>query len=491
MPYELFVGWRYLYSARQSAAIWAAFVIGATILAAGIGFFFYATSRNLPPDAVLVAGLSAVTAKTVAAIAMLVGGLSAAGAGLLLLFSTFTAISILGVAIGVSILIWVLSVTSGFQQEFRTKVLGVNAHILVIRYGEFHEYRDVMRAVEKMPGVVSTAPFVFNEMMVAKGQRLSGILVKGVDPDRVGRVLDLPSQIAEPRRIKASEMSELLVSSTDAKGRSLKRDAGIVIGRELAKKLDAQVGDQLRLISPLSGLDISGWSAGAEIPRSRDFRITGIFFSGFNEYDKRLVYVHMREVQNFLDQGDIVTGVDLKVRDVFQARRMARNIAAALGAGKYRTIDWSELNHNLFTALAIQKVFLQLVIGLIVFVAAFNVLAALAMLVIRKTREVSILKSMGMSAAGVARIFQSTGIIVWALGTGLGLLWGYLGGLVLRRYGFPLDPKVYHISELPVRMDPWEFIATAGFALLVCVLATLYPAIRAARLDPVTGLRYE
>jgi lipoprotein-releasing system permease protein len=332
---------------------------------------------------------------------------------------------------------------------------------------------------------------VFNEMMVAKGQRLSGILVKGVDPDRVGRVLDLPSQIAEPRRIKASEMSELLVSSTDAKGRSLKRDAGIVIGRELAKKLDAQVGDQLRLISPLSGLDISGWSAGAEIPRSRDFRITGIFFSGFNEYDKRLVYVHMREVQNFLDQGDIVTGVDLKVRDVFQARRMARNIAAALGAGKYRTIDWSELNHNLFTALAIQKVFLQLVIGLIVFVAAFNVLAALAMLVIRKTREVSILKSMGMSAAGVARIFQSTGIIVWALGTGLGLLWGYLGGLVLRRYGFPLDPKVYHISELPVRMDPWEFIATAGFALLVCVLATLYPAIRAARLDPVTGLRYE
>jgi lipoprotein-releasing system permease protein len=491
MPYELFVGWRYLYSARHSSAIWVWFVFGVVALAAGIAFFLYATRPSLPHEATIF-GLSLVTAKTVAAVTMLLGGLSVAAAALLALFSTFTAISILGVAIGVSILVWVLSVTSGFQEEFRRKVLGVNAHILIVRYGEFSEYRRVMRAAEQMPGVVAAAPFVFNEMMVAKGQRLSGVLVKGVDPALVGRVLDLPSQIDEPHRVKRGELPRLLVASTDEQGRNLRREAGIVIGRELAKKLDAHVGDQLRLISPLSGLDIAGWSAGAgEIPRSRDFRLTAIFFSGFNEYDKRLVYVHMREAQNFLDQGDIVTGVDLKVSDVFGARKLARRIASSLGEGRYRTIDWSELNHNLFTALAIQKLFLQIVIGFIVVVAAFNVLAALAMLVIRKTREISILKSMGMSSVGVARIFQSAGVIVWLLGTGLGLAWGYLGGQVLRRYGFPLDPKVYHISELPVRMDPWEFLLTAVFALLVCILATLYPSVRAARLNPVEGLRYD
>ncbi len=247
----------------------------------------------------------------------------------------------------------------------------------------------------------------------------------------------------------------------------------------------------VRLISPLSGLDVAGWSAAGEMPRSRDLQVTAIFFSGFNEYDRRLVYVHLREAQAFMDQGDVVTGVDLKIRDVFAAKKLARTVVKALGGSPFRTIDWSELNHNLFTALSIQKLFLRIIIGFIVVVAAFNVLAALTVLVFRKTREISILKSMGMSSAGVARIFMTTGVIVWFVGTGLGLLWGYLGGLVLRNYGFPLDPKVYHISELPVRMEPVEFAITAGLALIWCLIMTLYPSIRAARMNPVEGLRYE
>jgi lipoprotein-releasing system permease protein len=474
MPYELFVGWRYLRSGGRSPAVWAVFALGCALCGGGVALFFLTG------------------AKTIAAAAMLVGGITMAAGALLAAFTTFTAISILGVAIGVSILIWVLSVTSGFQEEFRRKVLGVNAHILVLKYGlDFSEYRKVMKKVSALGEVEAASPFVFNEMMIAKGQRLSGVLVKGVDPARVGRVLDLPGQIDRPHRIKVGELPALLSASTDERGRALAGEPGLVIGRELAAKLEAQVGDSVRLISPLSGLDIAGWSAAGEIPRSRDFRISAIFFSGFNEYDKRLVYAHMREVQTFLDQGDVVTGVDLKVRDVYRARPLAREITALLGGSPYRTIDWSELNHNLFTALAIQKLFLQIVIGFIVVVAAFNVLAALAMLVIRKTREISILKSMGMAAAGVARIFQSSGLIVWFVGTALGLAWGYLGCLVLRRYRFPLDPKVYHINELPVRLDPWEFLITALFALVVCVLATLYPAVRAARMNPVEGLRYE
>lgn len=475
MPYELFVGWRYLFLRRHSKAVWLTFAIAAVTCATGIGLFF-------------VVG----QAKVLAAFLMLLGALGMATAGLLAFFSTFTAISMLGVAIGVSILLWVLSVTSGFQEEFRKKVLGVNAHILVLKYGlDFSEYRDVMRSAEATDGVKAASPFVFNEMMIARGQRLSGVLVKGVDPKLVGRVLDLPQHIEKPARITDGDLSRLLTPSRDREGRSHGLAPGIAIGRDLAKKLELKVGDMVRLVSPLSGLDVAGWSPAGEIPRSRDFRVAGIFFSGFNEYDRRLVYVHMREVQDFLDQGDVVTGVDLKIRDVFQARSLARKVVNRLGGPPFRTIDWSELNHNLFTALAIQKLFLRIIIGFIVVVAAFNVLAALAVLVIRKTREIAILKSMGVSNLGVAGVFMSAGVIVWFFGAGLGLGWGYLGGVVLRNYHFPLDPKVYHISQLPVLMDPMEFLLTGLLALFWCLLLTLYPSIRAARLNPVEGLRFE
>lgn len=474
MSYELFVGWRYLYARRRSSATWVALIISLVICGVGVGLF-------------LATGL-----KALGAILLLVGGVTLAAAALLMVFSTFTAISVVGLAIGVSILIWVLSVTSGFQDEFRRKVLGVNAHVLVLKYGiDFAEYRRVIRDCEKVPGVVAAAPFVFNEMMLARGNRLSGVLVKGVDPERVGKVLDLPTHITQPRKVRPGDLPRLLQSSVDAKGKRLDRVPGLIIGRELANKLDAKVGDPVRLISPLSGLDAAGWSASGELPRSRDFRISAIFYSGFDEYDKRLVYLHMRDAQTFFDQGDVVTGVEMKIKDVFQARILAKKIAAMLGGAPYRAVDWSELNHNLFTALAVQKLFLEIVIGIIVVVAAFNVLAALAVLVIRKTREISVLKSLGMSSWGVARIFQSAGIVVWAVGTSLGLLWGYVGCQVLRKYGFPLDPKVYLINELPVKMNPTEFVITAVFALLVCLLATLYPAIRAARMNPVEGLRYQ
>ncbi|MCC6750272.1 MAG: ABC transporter permease [Deltaproteobacteria bacterium] len=479
LPYELFLGWRYLYRGRGGRVGWLDFFL--------VLFFALAFFGLLGPS-----GLLFTSPRAFWAIALLVTGIAIAARLLLALFNTFTAISVLGIAIGVAKLLWVLSVTSGFQDEFRQKVLGVNAHILILKYGiDFSEYRRVIRTAEGTPGVAAAAPFLFNEMMVARGNRLSGVLVKGVDPQLVGRVLDLPRHIDQPKRVAGGDLSALLTPSTDDRGRTLPQLPGIVIGRELAAKLDAKVGDVLRLISPLSGLDTSSWSADTELPRSRDFRVAAIFYSGFDEYDRRLVYLHMREVQSFFDQGDVVTGVELKIHDVQRARPLARQLARALGGSPYRTVDWSELNQNLFTALGIQKLFLEIVIGFIVVVAAFNVLAALAMLVIRKTREIAILKSMGLSSAGIARIFVAAGLVVWVAGTSLGLAWGYLGGLALRRYGFPLDPKVYLINELPVRMNPMEFVVTAAFALGVCLLATLYPAVRAARLNPVEGLRYQ
>lgn len=472
MSFELFVGWRYLYAPRRSLGLWAwlALSLGTAVLGAIL----------------FLAGIW----QAAGAIAILVGSVGVAFGALLMLFSTFTAISVMGVSIGVAILIWVLSVTSGFQEEFRRKVLGVNAHLLVLKYGlDFAEYREVMKKAERLPEIVAAAPFVFNQMMLARGNRLSGVLVKGVDPDRVGRVLDLREHLESPRQVKSMSVRRLLTTERDARGEPTGDPTGIIIGRELAKKLDARVGDSVRLISPLSTLDPAGWAPG-ELPQARDFRVSAIFYSGFDEYDKRLVYVHLRAAQGFFDQGDVVTGVEMKIRSVFEAPRLGRRLSRVLGGPPYRTVDWSELNQNLFTALNTQKLFLEIVIGFIVVVAAFNVLAALAVLVIRKTKEISILKSLGTTSAGVARIFQSAGLFIWLAGTGLGLGWGYLGGVLLMRYGFPLDPKVYLISRLPVRMSPLEFLLTAAFALVVCLLATLYPAIRAARMNPVEGLRY-
>ncbi len=474
MLYELFVGWRYLFNRRNSKALWVVFALCLVFYGGGLGLFYWTQF------------------KTIGAFMMIIGGLGVAASLLLAFFSTFTAISILGLAIGVSVLIWVLSVTSGFQEAFREKVLGVNAHILILKYGiDFSEYREKMKQLEKVPEVVASSPFVFNEMMIAKGQRISGVLVKGVDPVRVGKVLDIVKHINRPRRIRDEELRKILVPAEVDKHTHTASVGSIIIGSDLAEKLEVKVGDLVRLISPLSGLDTAGWTPSGEIPRSRDLRVAAIFFSGFNEYDRRLVYVHLKEAQAFMDQGDVVTGIDLKIRDVFAAKSVARKVSHVLGGSPYRTIDWSELNHNLFTALNIQKLFLRIIIGFITVVAAFNVLAALTVLVIRKTREISILKSMGTSSAGVARIFVCTGIIIWLLGTGLGLIWGYLGCRGLAFYGFPLDPKVYHISTLPVRMEPLEFGITAVFALIWCVLLTLYPSARAAKLNPVEGLRYE
>ena len=478
IPYELTVGWRYLYR-RTDKPFGRRWAVACALVTAVGAVLFLATQWQ-----------------AVGAAALAIGAVGLAASLLSLIFSAFTTISVIGLAFGVATLIWVLSVTSGFHQEFRRKVLGVNAHVIVLKYGvDFSEYRRVMETAEKVAGIVASSPFVFNEMMMAKGNQLSGVLVKGVDPERVGNVLDLPQHLVDTGKAapgdRHSLLGRLLTSTQQAKKRGEKPIPGVIIGRDLAQKIGAKQGDIVRLVSPLQSLDTFGWSSNRlELPQSRDFRISAIFDSGFAEYDKRLVYVNLSEAQAFFEQGDVVTGVEMKTNDMFGAKVIAKRVSRELQSGIYRTVDWSELNRNLFTALQMQKLVLQMLIGFMVVVAAFNILSALTVLSIRKTREIAILKSMGMPRRGVSRIFQSAGVIVWFFGTGIGLLWGYLGALALRYYRFPLDPKVYLIRELPVQLKPWEFGLTAMFALLVCLIATLYPAMRAGRLSPVQGLRH-
>lgn len=500
--------------------------------------------------------------------------------------SVITFIAVSGVALGVAALLAVMSITSGFQIEFRDKVLGVNAHVLVMKYGlDFEEYEDVMARAREMPEVAGAAPFVINEMMLAKGDRIAGVLVKGIDPEAMPTVLDLPDQLVDgtldglrvpgahpPARPEdeqgerpvgldlddflhrisqgegpeeaasaaehageaaASEtepatdtgtsdsdtLPEVSVPSPEMAERSLDARTdddtapegiddelfhetsapivatedlpGIVVGRTLADTLGLEVGDRVNVISPLSGLDTSMFRAEARTPRSREFRVIGIFQAGFQEYDTRLVYTDLYEAQAFFDHGDSVTGVELKLHDIDAAPTIARRLERVLGGGPYHTMDWQELNHNLFTALEIQKVMLSLVIATIIFVAAFNVIATLIMIVLEKKREIAILKAMGAHDLHVLLVFLVQGLVIGLLGTAIGLVVG--GGVCfwMEQVQYPLDPAVYLIDHVPIVVSGANFVWTVLIALGICIVATLVPSWWAARMLPAEGVRYE
>ncbi len=490
--------------------------------------------------------------------------------------SMITLISIIGVALGVAALLAVLAITTGFEKSFRDKVLGVNAHVLVLKYGrEFKDYPDVLESVGKMPNVAGVAPFTINEMMLTRDDHRAVVLVKGVTPEGVNTVLDLPQQmvagdlqglrregaeptredvvvpeedwewlralknqdrdnevetdvaerttawedeVAEAKPRKAPRRRPEAVSPADAEtlldalaGDSLALPddpdweaslseggaqepidslSGIVIGKTLAADLAVEVGDRVRLISSLAALGMNFAADGTAATKSREFRVIGVFEAGFQEYDSGLVYIDLYEAQRLFDEGDDVTGVELRVEDLDGSAALARDIEQDLG-GAFHTLDWSELNRNLFTALEVQKIALTLVIATIIFVAAFNVIAMLIMVVLEKKREIAILKAMGASDQTVLGIFMVQGVVIGVVGTLLGVLFG--GGLILYldKIQFPLDPKVYLIDHLPVVLNPTVFLVTIGIALLICTLSTIAPSWWAARMLPVDGLRYE
>jgi lipoprotein-releasing system permease protein len=504
--------------------------------------------------------------------------------------SVGTAFAMLGVTLGVAALAIVMSVTGGFQQQFREKVLGVNAHVLVLKYSiDFREYRDVMKKVEHVKGVTGVAPFVINPMMVTKGDRTAtGVLLKGVDPELMPKVLDLPKHITsgsleglrkvgakpperprdpfrpstndplfaspfgadagaradsgreslldaiarqiaeeEARQQKDAGANDLDAGAATApwptkdepigdvtpKGgfksqlpeddelpesidpdpcrspEQVARLPGVVVGKTLAKQLNASLGDCVQITSPTIGISIG--ASGTRPPIAKQFRVIAIFEAGFDQYDSKLVYTDLYEAQAFYEQGDSVTGVEMKVDDIDHARAISEEIDKLLANGVYHTMDWKELNHGLFTALLIQQIGMSIVLALIIVVAAFTVIATLIMVVLDKKREIAVLKAIGARDDAILRVFLYQGGMIGLVGTTLGLLLGYACCKGLLAYGFPLDPKVYFISSLPVNVRPLEFGITGAFAILICLLATLFPALYAARLRPSDGLRAE
>jgi len=262
---------------------------------------------------------------------------------------------------------------------------------------------------------------------------------------------------------------------------------GIVVGASLAKTLKLKIGECLTVTSPTIGFSFSGGSI--KPPVAKRFRVIAIFEAGFDQYDSKLVYTDLYEAQAFYDQGDTVTGVEMKVDDIEKAGQIANVIGQQLSSGLYHTMDWEELNHGLFTALEIQQIGMSMVLALIIVVAAFTVIATLIMVVLDKKKEIAVIKAMGASDDAILRIFLYQGGIIGLIGTTLGLVLGIAVCKGLIVYGFPLDPKVYFISRLPVQARPQEFLITGAIAILICLAATIVPALYAARLRPAEGFR--
>jgi lipoprotein-releasing system permease protein len=462
--WELLVGWRYLYRGHRSPVVMMGLLL--SLLTAGLGAALFLVPAKPSPPGVLILTLGAVGLITFA---------------LLRLFSVFTAVSVGGVVLGVAALTVVLSVTSGFQAVFRDKVLGVNAHVLVMKNaGDFENYRDVEEMARSTRYVVAVEPFVFQEMQITRGKgQLSIGAVKGVDPQRVTQVLDLAEHMID------GSVEALKVRPAEGE------PPAIIVGRDLANKIKAKVGDVVTLVVPLSNIDFKTWTHSGRPPKTKKFVVRGIFYSGFNEYDSRLTYADLADVQSFMEQGDSVLGVEMRLSDVDKASWVAAKLDKQLGGDPFTVTDWQQLNKNLFTALKLQKVALLVILTLIFIVAAFNMVSALTMMVFDKTKEIAILRSMGTTSTGVARVFQIVGLIIGGVGTAIGLGLGLMLCEVVARFGYPLDPKVYLIDRLPIVVQPTEIIILALATMAVSLGTTLYPAFKASALQPVEGLRYD
>jgi lipoprotein-releasing system permease protein len=428
-----------------------------------------------------------------------------------------TAISIAGVSVGVWALTVVLSVMSGFEADLKKKILGTNAHALLLKYSsDFSEWKAVMPKVLSVPGVAGASPFILNEVILSQGQTPTGAELKGIDPETAGSVNELPRQviagelswISDPTQIPVHETAkprdnarllgdEQYLQDTFerkeahpdelAKGipaETLQKMPGICVGKEMSHALRAWVGDVIQVITPLGDMGPTG-----PIPRSKAFRVACILYSGMYEYDSKFAYIGIPEAQKFFRMGDSITGLELKFKDVDAARAEGRRVVAALGGFPYRAKDWAELNRNLYSALKLEKLAMAIILTFIVLVACFNILSTLIMLVLEKTKEISILKSMGARDSSVMKIFVLEGLVIGTIGTAMGLLLGLASCSFIERFGLQLDPDVYYISNLPVNADPGQFVMVAFIAVALSYLATLYPATKASRLSPVDGLR--
>ena len=403
-------------------------------------------------------------------------------------FSIITVISIISVTIGVMTLITVLGVMSGFENDLKDKILGTNAHIRIFKFDKgIENYPYVSSQVAKIKGVTATTPFVYSEAMLSSESAVTGIVLLGINPETVGQVTKLKQNLIK------GNLDNLIHPSLPELSPHASNLPGIFIGKELAKIFGLSFLDEVTIISPLGEQTPMGM-----VPKMKKFRIVGIFDSGMYEYDSKWAYIFLPTAQQFFQLGDAVSGIEVKVSDPYEAHAIARDIEKKLGFS-FQARDWMEMNKNLFSALRIEKIIMFIILVLIILVASFGIISILIMVVMEKTSDIAIMKTMGAKASSVMRIFMIDGLVIGIFGTLLGTMGGLSLGKNIQAVANFLEkhfhinvfpPDVYYIDKIPFQINLTDITLIIVITLAVSFFATVFPSWQASRLDPAKALRY-
>lgn len=396
--------------------------------------------------------------------------------------SVISLISLAGFTVGVAALIIVLAVLTGFEDALKSKILGINPHVMVLKFGGgIDDPAHVIDVARKTPGVAEATPFVYAQIMLKNDVSSAGVVVRGIDPATAPKVIDVLAKLA------SGSLADL---APGGKG----KPGGVILGKDLAGQLSVGVGDRVDAVSPRGSITPFGPAFS-----SRPLTVVGIFDSGMHEYDNSLCYVHLAEGQSLLGFGNQVTGVELRLTDPYEAEAIATHVQETLGF-PYSTRNWIRMNKSLFEAFALERFVYFMVVLLITLVAGFNIVSTLIMTVLEKTKDIAILKSMGASAKSIRKIFQVEGLTVGLAGTAIGVSVGLLTALNLTRLARGVEavchckiiPEgVFYINEVPSKVNPLDVVIVAVVAIAISYLATIYPSWQASRLDPAEALRYE
>jgi lipoprotein-releasing system permease protein len=432
-------------------------------------------------------------------------------------------LSIFAVALGSFSLSGAISVMGGFSSDLKRKILGNNAHIVIDTASQsaWSDSAPVLERVRALRGVIAATPVVQGEVMASSASNLAGVVVHGIDPATIGDVIDLRKNIEAPVRVEDKlaylETPELLrhipqeeVIGIGSGGEEYTKGPdlpplgddldpavreviegpplrpGLVVGRELAKTLHVYVGDEVTLVSPLGDLGPMG-----VMPKTRKYRIAGIFYSGMYEYDATHVYTTLEEAANYFGTPGQITTIEVKVDDAESADRLTPGVVAAVDRPDLVVRDWREINKNLFSALKLERIATFLILSIEIIVASFCIVSTLLLMMAEKSKEIAILKALGATDGAIMRTFMTEGVIIGGIGTILGVSTGLALCTGLSWFGLRLDPDVYYIDRLPINVSGSDYGAVALAALVICTIATIIPALQAAQLRPVDGLRYE
>ncbi len=388
--------------------------------------------------------------------------------------SLISVVSTVGVAVGVMALVIALALMTGLQQELRDRLVGSAAHVYVwnVMDGGFEDYHGEAKKMSALPHVLGAAPSIVGKAMATTRHGEAFISIKGIDPVLERDVTEVVQSVTHGSLFDLEEVEGPV-------------QGGIVIGEGVAEQLGAFVGDEVTLVTPHGSLSPMGM-----LPRTRRLRVVGIFSLGIYEYDNTYGFVTLDVAKRLLNK-DRVEMMELRVDDMYSSREIAAEVEESLGGG-YLTEDWSRLNQPLFSALWIEKMAISIAIGLIVMIAALNIVASLILLVMEKSRDIAILKTMGARGRSIMKIFMLQGVIIGAVGTTVGAAAGYVLAMVLDHYRLiRLDMQIYQVAYVPFTVEPIDFAVVIVSALVICFLATIYPSRQASRLDPAEALRYQ